>query len=499
MLFNSLSFYIFFPIVTVGYFLLPHRFRWAWLLAASAYFYMAFVPYYILILCVTILIDYVSGLAIEKAEGKRRKRFLILSLAANLGMLGFFKYFNFFNANVEALAQWIGWNYPIHSLTILLPIGLSFHTFQSMAYTIEVYRGHQPAERHLGILALYVLFYPQLVAGPIERPGHMLPQFHVEHKFDYQNAADGLRLMAWGFFKKLVIADRLALLVDPIYADPRQYPGPLHFLAMLAIAYQVYCDFSGYSDIAIGAARVMGYNLMTNFDRPFSSRSMSEFWTRWNISLSSWFRDYFYISLGGNRVSIPRYYLNVFLTFLASGFWHGASWNFVIWGGLHGLFVLIEIWTKNLRAALGQIIPLGKLPALQRFIQNLTVFLLVAFACIFFRATSLDDAWYIVTHLFSGYNLSQIPLLLEVIRATLGANFPLAILFTSLTGAQVLAIVAAEILFMEAVQYLQKQNPLERILDGQRAFLRWGAYYALLANILLFGAFSQTTFIYFQF
>jgi D-alanyl-lipoteichoic acid acyltransferase DltB (MBOAT superfamily) len=483
----------------VGYFLLPHRFRWAWLLAASAYFYMAFVPYYILILCVTILIDYVSGLAIEKAEGKRRKQFLVLSLVANLGMLGFFKYFNFFNANVEALAQWIGWNYPIHSLTILLPIGLSFHTFQSMAYTIEVYRGHQPAERHLGILALYVLFYPQLVAGPIERPGHMIPQFHVEHKFNYQNAADGLRLMAWGFFKKLVIADRLALLVDPIYADPRQYPGPLHLLAMMAIAYQVYCDFSGYSDIAIGAARVMGYRLMTNFDRPFSSRSMSEFWTRWNISLSSWFRDYFYISLGGNRVSIPRYYLNIFLTFLASGLWHGASWNFVIWGGLHGLFVLIETWTRDLRTALGRVILLGKLPTLQRLLQNLTVFLLVAFACIFFRAVSLSDAWYIVTHLLSDYDLAQIPLLLEVIRTTLGANFPLAILFTSLTGAQVLAIVAAEILFMEAVQYLQKQNPLERILAGQNTFLRWGVYYAFLANILLFGAFQQTTFIYFQF
>jgi D-alanyl-lipoteichoic acid acyltransferase DltB (MBOAT superfamily) len=305
--------------------------------------------------------------------------------------------------------------------------------------------------------------------------------------------------MAWGFFKKLVIADRLALLVDPIYADPRQYPGPLHFLAMMAIAYQVYCDFSGYSDIAIGAARVMGYRLMTNFDRPFSSRSMSEFWTRWNISLSSWFRDYFYISLGGNRVSIPRYYLNIFLTFLASGLWHGASWNFVIWGGLHGLFVLIETWTRDLRAALGRVIPLGKLPTLQRLLQNLTVFLLVAFACIFFRAVSLSDAWYIVTHLLSDYDLAQIPLLLEVIRTTLGANFPLAILFTSLTGAQVLAIVAAEILFMEAVQYLQKQNPLERILTGQNAFLRWGVYYAFLANILLFGAFQQTTFIYFQF
>jgi len=499
MLFNSLSFYIFFPIVTAVYFLLPHRFRWMWLLAASAYFYMSFVPYYILILCVTILIDYYSGIAIERSEGKRRKQFLTLSLIANLGMLGFFKYFNFFNANVDALAQWIGWNYPIQALNIILPLGLSFHTFQSMAYTIEVYRGHQKAEQHLGFLALYVLFYPQLVAGPIERPGNLLPQLHEERRFDYQNATDGLRLMAWGFFKKLVIADRLALLVDPIYANPRQYPGPLHILAMMALAYQVYCDFSGYSDIAIGAARVMGFRLMTNFDRPFSATSMSEFWKRWNISLSSWFRDYFYIPLGGNRVSRPRYYFNVFLTFLASGLWHGASWNFVIWGGLHGIFVLIEIWTKNLRAAFERFNPLGKLPSLQRLLQNFVVFLLVAFACIFFRAASLSDAWYIVEHLFSGYDFSQIPLWLEVIRATLGKNFPLAILFTSLTGAQVLIIMIAQILFLEAVQYFQKQNPLEHVLIGKNAFLRWSAYYALLANILLFGAFSQTTFIYFQF
>jgi D-alanyl-lipoteichoic acid acyltransferase DltB (MBOAT superfamily) len=499
MLFNSLSFYVFFPIVTAGYFLLPHRWRWAWLLAASAYFYMSFIPVYILILGVTILVDYVAGIVIERSEGRRRKAFLILSIVANLGMLGFFKYFNFLNTNLAGIAHWLDWNYPIPALNILLPIGLSFHTFQSMAYTIEVYRGKQKAERHLGILALYVLFYPQLVAGPIERPGHMLPQFHEEHHFDYTNAADGLRLMAWGFFKKLVIADRLALLVDPIYSDPRHYPGPLLLLAMLAIAYQVYCDFSGYSDIAIGAARVMGFRLMTNFDRPFSARSMSEFWTRWNISLSSWFRDYFYISLGGNRVSRPRWYLNIFLTFLASGLWHGASWNFVIWGGLHGLFVLIETWTANLRAALSRLLPLNRLPALQRIFQNLTVFLLVAFACIFFRAASLSDALYISGHLFHGYDLSQLPLWMEQIRVTLGKNFPLAILFTSLTGGQVLLIMGLQILFLEIVQFLQKDNPVERIVAGQNALIRWGAYYFLLANILFFGAFQQTTFIYFQF
>ncbi|MBV6397288.1 MAG: Peptidoglycan O-acetyltransferase [Anaerolineales bacterium] len=499
MLFNSLPFYIFFPLVTLGYFLLPHRFRWLWLLAASAYFYMAFIPAYILILLATILVDYFSGLAIEKAEGKRRRGFLILSLAANLGMLGFFKYFNFFNANAAALAHWLDWNYPIPSLNILLPIGLSFHTFQSMAYTIEVYRGNQKAERHIGILALYVLFYPQLVAGPIERPAHMLPQFREAHKFDYQNAADGLRLMAWGFFKKLVIADRLALLVNPVFAEPSGYPGPLLALAALAFSYQIYCDFSGYSDIAIGAARVMGFRLMTNFDRPYSSHSFSEFWRRWHISLSSWFRDYFYISLGGNRVPTWRHSLNIFLTFLVSGLWHGANWTFVIWGMLHGIYLIAEQWMKRPREAMFRFLRLGRAPRLQKALEWLAVFSLVSLAWIFFRAPSLAAALDYIQRIGRHWEPAGASLLFEQIRVTLGQNFPPAILFSSLNGAQVLIIVVLQILFLEAVQRLQRQQPLERILAAQPAILRWGAYYALLANILLFGAFEQTTFIYFQF
>ena len=506
MLFNSLPFYIFFPLVTLGYFLLPHRFRWTWLLSASAYFYMAFIPVYILILGVTILVDFAAGLAIEKAEGQRRRLFLILSIIANLGMLGFFKYFNFFNANAAAIAHWLDWNYPIQFLSLALPIGLSFHTFQSMAYTIEVYRGNQKAERHLGLLALYVLFYPQLVAGPIERPGHMLPQFHEEHKFQYDNFADGLRLMAWGFFKKLVIADRLALLVNPLYTNPGSYSGPLLALGALAFAYQIYCDFSGYSDIAIGAARVMGFRLMNNFDRPYSARSVAEFWQRWHISLSSWFRDYIFFpmrrALLRRKVNLPGWLnqmLPTMITMLLSGLWHGANWTFVVWGGLHGLFLTVELWTTHLRGASARTLRLDTVPRLRSVLQTVSVFLLVSFALIFFRAPSLSAALDYIQRIGQGWDVSQTSLWLEQIRVTLGQNYPLAILFPSLSGAGVLILTLVQILILEIVQLRQKDTPLERVLAGQTALVRWGAYYALAFNIILFGSFLPSTFIYFQF
>ena len=506
MLFNSLPFYIFFPLVTLGYFLLPHRFRWMWLLAASAYFYMAFIPVYILILGATILVDYVAGLAIEKAEGQRRRAYLTLSIVANLGMLAVFKYFNFFNANAAAIAHWLDWNYPIPFLNLALPIGLSFHTFQSMAYTIEVHRGNQKAERHLGILALYVLFYPQLVAGPIERPAHMLPQFHEEHKFDYNNFADGLRLMAWGFFKKLVIADRLALLVNSVYTNPGNYDGPLLFLTALAFAYQIYCDFSGYSDIAIGAARVMGFRLMTNFDRPYAARSISEFWQRWHISLSSWFRDYIFFpmrrSLLRSKFRLPNWVnqmLPTMVTMLLSGLWHGANWTFVIWGGLHGLFLTIELWSSSLRDRIARTLRLDSVPRLRSALQTTSVFVLVSFALIFFRAMSLSAALDFIQRIGLGWDISRASLWVEQIRVTLGLNYPLAIVFPTISGAVVLLLTLLQILILEIVQFAQKETPLERVLAGQTALVRWSAYYALAFNIILFGSFLPSTFIYFQF
>ncbi len=484
MLFNSLQFLIFFPLVTVAYFALPHRRRWALLLAASCYFYMAFVPAYILILFFTILVDYVAGRAIEGARGAKRKWILLASIAANVGVLAFFKYFNFLNANLQGLAEFIGWNYPVESLGILLPIGLSFHTFQSLSYTIEVYRGNYPAERHLGIFALYVMFYPQLVAGPIERPQNLLSEFHVRHRFDYRRVTDGLKLMTWGFFKKVVIADRLAILVNQVYGSPTDYQGLPLVVATVFFAYQIYCDFSGYSDIAIGSAQVMGFRLMQNFDRPYASTSISEFWRRWHISLSTWFRDYLYIPLGGNRVARWRWQLNLVITFLVSGLWHGANWTFVAWGALHGFYLVFSIWTATIRGKLVHAVGLDRHPTLHRAASVLIIFPLVCFAWIFFRATSISEALYIVTHLFAT------PFLPE---GGVGALFDLEL------DAVELAIALVAIAILEIAQHVQGTGSIRERLATRPVLVRWAAYYALVMCILVFGVFSQQEFIYFQF
>jgi len=301
-------------------------------LVSSCYFYMTFVPVYILILAFTIVVDYFAGIFIEKNTGKKRKLFLIASLIANIGVLAIFKYYNFINQNLSLLLNGLHLHNSLPYLTILLPIGLSFHTFQAMSYTIEVYRGNEKAERNFGIYSLYVMFYPQLVAGPIERPQNLLHQFRTEHKFDYQRVADGLKLMAWGLFKKVVIADKLAIIVNNVYDDPCHYHGLSFVIASIFFAFQIFCDFSGYTDIAIGAAQVMGFKLMKNFNKPYHSKSISEFWSRWHISLSTWFNDYLYIPLGGSRVKVPRWYFNLFIVFVISGLWHGANWAYIAWG-----------------------------------------------------------------------------------------------------------------------------------------------------------------------
>jgi D-alanyl-lipoteichoic acid acyltransferase DltB (MBOAT superfamily) len=358
---------------------------------------MAFKPVYILILAVTIIVDYLAGLWIEKHTGQTRKVILIISLLSNIGFLAFFKYYDFLVDNINtAFLQLLSLPKPLPMLGevipgIILPIGLSFHTFQAMSYTIEVYRGNQPAERHFGIYSLYVMFYPQLVAGPIERPQNVLPQFHRYHSFDWEAVKSGLMQMAWGMFKKVVIADRLALMVDHAYRMPEGHSGTTLLVATFFYTFQIYCDFSGYSDMAIGAAKVMGFDLMTNFRSPYLSKSISEFWGRWHISLSTWFRDYLYIPLGGNRVAEGRIYANLMLVFVVSGLWHGASWNFIVWGFLHGTYlVLAKLRDDHLPA-----LKLTPTPWTQ-VLNVIITFLLVMLAWVFFRASSLSDAFYII-------------------------------------------------------------------------------------------------------
>jgi alginate O-acetyltransferase complex protein AlgI len=480
MSFISLQFFFFFVLVTGFYFAIPQKYRWILLLGASCYFYMAFVPIYILILGFTIVVDYFAGIAIENARGRRRKLFLIFSLIANIVVLAVFKYYNFLNNNFSFLLHHLGTENPIPVLSILLPIGLSFHTFQAMSYTIEVFRGNQKAERHFGIYAVYVMFYPQLVAGPIERPQNLLHQFRDEHSFDYDKVISGLRLMLWGFFKKTIIADRLGLLVDKVYSNPHHFNGVTLTLATVFFAYQIYCDFSGYSDIAIGAARVMGIKLMYNFRCPYHSKSIGEFWTRWHISLSTWFRDYLYIPLGGNRVRVSRMYFNLAVVFLISGLWHGANWTFVIWGALHGFYLIFYLMTKSWRTSMARFLKLPELPILSVAIT----FCLVTFAWIFFKATNVRDAFYISTHLFSGW--------------TDWNNFK----NIQVIGNQRFGVLTSFglIIFLEIIDYLQDKVNITGLFKKQSVVIRWGAYYLIIFAICAYGILSSRhPFIYFQF
>lgn len=509
MLFNSFHFLLFFPVVTIAYFILPHRFRWMLILSASCYFYMTFIPKYIFILAITITIDYFAGLGLENFKGSKRKWLLILSILSNVGMLAFFKYFNFANENLASLANFIGWNYPIESLEIILPIGLSFHTFQSLSYTIEVYRGRQKAERHFGYLAAYVMFYPQLVAGPIERPQNILHQLHTEQKFDYQRITDGLKWMAWGMFKKVVIADRMALLVDPIYNSPADHTGPALVFATLAFAIQIYCDFSGYSDIALGSAQVMGIKLMKNFDHPYFAKSISEFWGRWHISLSTWFRDYLYIPLGGNRVARPRWVFNLFVTFLISGFWHGANWTFVIWGALHGLYVVFFGLTENLWARISSALRADRFQKLTNVFSTLVTFSLVTYAWIFFRANNLSDAINISKGIFGGWGnyLSQArTVLFEGVGSTrldlaLDSIFSVISPLTTETRGFILITVLALFVLL-IVEIKQFRGNFLQDLNLQPAYIRWALYSLIVTITLVFGTAytgAQRPFIYFQF
>lgn len=484
MLFNSLHFLLFFIVITALYFSLSQSKRWMLLLAGSCYFYMAFVPVYILILGFTIVVDYFAGILIENSTGKQRKLYLLYSIVANIGVLAVFKYYNFFNDNFSALMQGLGMPFSFPYLSILLPIGLSFHTFQAMSYTIEVYRGHQKAERHFGIYSLYVMFYPQLVAGPIERPQNLLPQFHASHDFDYARVTSGLRLMAWGLFKKVVIADRLAIAVDTVYSNPERYNSVGLIIATIFFTYQIYCDFSGYSDMAIGAARVMGFRLMTNFNNPYQSSSIGEFWKCWHISLSTWFKDYLYISLGGNRVPVPRWYYNLLIVFLVSGLWHGANWTFVAWGAIHGVYLIGGLLTGGIRGNIRKILHLDRIPLL----SVLTTFGLVAFAWIFFRANSMSDAIYIATHSITG-----IPDVIHraLTHQTVYQNLGLSTSF--------MVLMVCSIILLETVHFFHNKYNLAIVFRRLPTPVRWAFYYAIVLAIIFFGVFENRQFIYFQF
>ena len=498
MLFNSLQFLVFSPIVVFLYFLFPSKYRWILLLGASYYFYMCWKPEYVILIILSTLIDYFAGQQIYKSKTKIRKKiFLTISLISNLGILAAFKYFNFFSDSLRLLFEQFSIDMSLPVLSVLLPVGISFYTFQTLSYTIDIYRGEIKPQKHLGIFAVYVSFFPQLVAGPIERAKNLLPQFFEKHNFDYRRVSDGLKLMLWGFYKKLVIADGVALAVNKAFSNPDEQTGATLVLATFLFAFQIFCDFSGYSDIAIGAAQVLGFRLMTNFKRPYHARSISDFWSRWHISLSTWFRDYLYIPLGGNRVKIPRWYLNVFIVFLVSGLWHGANWTFVIWGGLHGLYLIFSLITKDFRKKVLLFTHLDKLKRLHSLIQVVFTFILVNIGWIFFRANNLSDVKIIFGKIYE-----FILLFPDIITQKLSIREVISfhsiqenLLLTKID----LAIVFGAILFMELVHLLQSQVSIRSFMSSRPVFVRWAVYLILIWAILLFGVFGQKEFIYFQF
>ena len=472
MLFNSFGFLIFFVVATLLYYLTNTAWRWLLLLLASCFFYMTFIPVYILVLFGIIIIDYTAAIYMERMQD-RKKFLLLLSIIANVAVLAVFKYYNFFVENINSLLGL--WHVKFAMLPlwkIILPIGLSFHTFQAMSYTIEVYRGNQRAEKHFGIYALYVMFYPQLVAGPIEGPRQLLHQFYERHAPDFDGIAAGLKTMMLGFFMKVVVADRLAIFVDYVYAHPAVHSRLGLVIAALFYSFQIYGDFAGYSLIAIGAAKVMGFRLSDNFHQPYFASSLAAFWKRWHISLSAWFKKYLYIPLGGNRVNKGHHLFNVLLVFLISGLWHGASYTFIVWGLLHGIFVLIESFVKK---------RIKKKDTMVSYMPGVVyTFVLVTICWIFFRSPGLHAAFSFISRIIS-------PSTPWLIKEEFEER---ALLLYSFFGIACIIIADGKTVFFREKQlFLFHKNALVRLVSC----------ITLLVLILMLGVFDGGQFIYFQF
>jgi alginate O-acetyltransferase complex protein AlgI len=485
MLFNSIDFLIFFPIVVFLYFALNHKWRWLLLLSASYYFYMCWRVEYIFLILASTLIDYWVGLKmslIAHKDKKKRKPFLYLSLLINLGLLFSFKYYYFFSDSFHFLFAQFNIFFHFPDLKVLLPVGISFYTFQTLSYSLDIYHGRTKPEKHLGLFALYVSFFPQLVAGPIERSTSLLPQFREKKYFSYSLMSSGLRLMAWGFFKKVVIADRIAVYVNQVYGNIDNYSGICVLLAIVLFMIQVYCDFSGYSDIAIGAARTMGYKLMLNFNRPFISKSLSEFWNRWHISLISWFKDYvfFAMPIGRNKkLYMARAYFNLIVIFFLSGLWHGAHWTFAVWGILNGLYIVIEKQTLKLRKKMAVILFLHHFPSLQNMFSMVFTSFAAAFMAVFFRAENIHHAFKTYANAFDfSYFGSSFFIIFRNNDLMLGIILIILMLFT---------------------EYIHQKYNVSKILYRMPLLLRWTVYVIFLTFIIIFGIFNQEEFFYFQF
>ena len=475
MLFNSLTFLVFFPCVFILYYALPFRFRKYMLLVASYYFYMCWKPEFIVLILFSTLVDYCCGLGMARYP-KRKKWLLAVSLTMNLGLLFFFKYLNFFGETLTALCRAVSIPFSAPALSIILPVGISFYTFQTLSYTLDVYKGKLEPEKDFVTFALFVSFFPQLVAGPIEKASNLLPQLKEEHPFDYKNVTWGAKLMVWGFFKKMVVADQLAvLIVDPVYLNLEKYQGGILVLATFAFAFQIYCDFGGYSDIARGAAKMMGVDLMINFKSPyFFSHSIGNYWQRNHISLSQWFTEYVYIPLGGSRKGRAKQVLFTTITFFLSGLWHGAEWSFVIWGLLQAVYISLE------RAFHRSKTP-PKSPPLH-LLAILTTFCLSCFSLIFFRAANISQALYVIRHMLWGIGS---PVLYG------------KTLLTNLTGLEALnlgvregAMLLGVLLLLFLFDLADEKTDAIELVSSWPLPVRWVCYLGLVMIVLIFGVYG---------
>lgn len=488
MLFNSFSFLIFFPVVVLLYFAIPKKVRYIWLLAASYYFYMCWNPKYIILLLFSTAVTYAGGLLLEKMQtAGKRKAVMAAVIILNLGVLFFFKYFDFALENVNFAMQKMGFSIIERKFDFLLPVGISFYTFQALGYTIDIYRKEAYAEKNFLRYALFVSFFPQLVAGPIERSKNLLKQMHEEISFDYLRIRKGLLIMLWGFFLKLMIADRAAIFVNAVYEDYGNYGGVYIFVATLLFAVQIYCDFAGYSTIARGAAMVLGFSLMDNFDAPYFAESVAEFWRRWHISLSGWFRDYLYIPLGGSKKGELRRKINIMIVFLTSGLWHGASWNYVVWGGLNGLFQIFGKTKKGDRTR--QTGGAGIKERLLKMCKTGVTFLLVDITWLFFRAENMTAA---MEMLKSAVTVHNVQVLTNGELFLLGLNrwhflFLLLLIFL--------------LWIVDNCKY--KGIDIFTVIEKQNVAVRYGIYLCLLCAVVFWGIYGvnyeASQFIYFQF
>jgi alginate O-acetyltransferase complex protein AlgI len=476
--FNSLSFLFFFALVFLVYWRVPQKLQWLWLLITSYFFYSSWRPAYAGVIFLTTLITYLASLGMEKIP-QRKKLILVMAVLADLGILFVFKYLNFFNLSINQVFSSFAIGVQLPVFEWLLPLGISFYTFQTVGYLVDVYRGHLKAEKNLGVMALFVLFFPKLIAGPIERGKHLLTQLRQGHSFEYQRTVSGMKLFAFGLFKKVVVADNLAIIVNRVFEALPEYKGLSLILTMILYSWQIYADFSGYTDMARGVARMLGYDLLENFNTPYLATSIGDFWRRWHMSLSSWLKDYLYIPLGGNRKGLIRTCINYLIVFTVCGIWHGAAWNFIIWGVFHGLFVAGEKVASSLTK--------GKF-LVPRFISIIYTYTVVCVSWVFFRATTLGDAFYILRNSVVGVKNFVLP---NYIWATISKLF--------VTNRLEMAIGLFCLGAIVTLELVSAYRPIGKLISNQKPVVRFSLYTAVVVLIVLFRNVGVTEFIYVQF